>query len=224
MNVVAVIPAYNEEKKIGKVIREVAQYVDKMIVIDDGSADHTAEQAKHRKSIILKHLINLGQGAALQTGFEYAKKIKSDIIVTFDADGQFEPSEIKDIVKPIIKNRADVVLGSRFLGKTINIPSSRLIVLRMGIFFTYLFSNIKLTDTHNGFRAFNKKAFSKINILHNRWAHPSDIIYQVSKNKFRIIEVPVTIRYTNYSKSKGQSNFEALRIPFELVARALIAR
>lgn len=222
LKIVAVVPAYNEAKTIGKVVNEVAKFVYKVIVVDDGSTDRTSDVVKNRKSVILRHIINLGQGAALQTGFEFAKKDRTDVIVTYDADGQFRASEIKNIIAPIIRGDADVVLGSRFLGKTVDIPIVRLLILRLGIFFTYLFSNIKLTDTHNGFRAFSKKAISKINIKHNRWAHPSDIIHQVSRNRFRVIEVPVTVRYTKYSKQKGQSNFEAARIPFQLIMKALL--
>lgn len=234
MKVVAVIPAYNEEKKIGKVVNEVARYVDTVVVIDDGSADDTVEILKKwkvEKQIIpsewgkwkiLCHPINLGQGAALQTGFEYAKKLGADITITYDADGQFKASDIPKFIGPIKEGKADVVLGSRFLGKAVNIPRGRLLVLRLGIFFTYLFSNIKLTDAHNGFRAFNKKALSKMNIKHNRWAHPSDVIYQIAANRFRVVEVPVTVKYTKYTLAKGQSSLEALRIPFELVTKALL--
>lgn len=222
LKILAVVPAYNEAKTIGKVVNEVAKFVYKVIVVDDGSTDRTSDVVKNPKGVILRHMVNLGQGAALQTGFEFAKEVGGDIVVTYDADGQFRASEIKNIIAPIIRGDADVVLGSRFLGKTVDIPIVRLLILRLGIFFTYLFSNIKLTDTHNGFRAFSKKAISKINIKHNRWAHPSDIIYQVSRNHFRVIEVPVTVRYTKYSKQKGQSNFEAARIPFQLIMKALL--
>lgn len=222
MRTIAVIPAYNEEKKISGVVWQVAKYIDRIVVIDDGSIDSTSDSARHKKAVVLRHPVNLGQGAALQTGFEYAKEQGFDVVITYDADGQFEASDIPSLIRPIAEGRADVVLGSRFLGRVADIPLMRLIVLRAGIIFTYIFSNIRLSDTHNGFRAFNKKAISKIDIQHDRWAHPSDIIYQISKNRFRVVEVPVTIRYTEYSKRKGQSNLEALRIPFELIAKALL--
>lgn len=216
-----IIPAYNESKKVGRVVNEVAKYVDKIVVVDDGSNDGTEEMVKNKKAVVLTHIINLGQGAALQTGFEYAKGNKADIVVTFDADGQFLASEIPEIVAPIIKDRTDVALGSRFLGKTKNIPFMRLFVLKFGLIFTKIFSNIDLSDTHNGFRAFSLSAIAKMQIVHNRWAHPSDIIYQIAKNQFKFVEVPVTVSYTSYSKSKGQSNFEALRIPLDLILRSL---
>ena len=214
--------AYNEEKTIAKVIRSIAKYVTKIIVVDDGSYDNTSEKAKHSKVVVLRHIINLGQGAALQTGFEYAKYLKPDVIITYDADGQFLPADIKKFITPIVGGKADVVLGSRFLGKAENIPYSRLVVLRLGIFFTQLFSNIKLSDTHNGFRAFSASAIEKIDLKHNRWAHPSEFIYQISKNKFRVTEVPITVKYTKYSWRKGQRNIEALKIPGELIIKALL--
>jgi len=220
--VVVIIPAYNEEKTLGKVLREVVKYVNLVIVIDDGSNDNTVEKVKHKKIILLKHIINLGQGAALQTGFEFAREINADIVVTFDADGQFRPSQIKRLIKPIVKGKADVVLGSRFLGRVKNIPQLRLAILKLGIFFTWFFSRISLSDTHNGFRAFNKYAYTLMDIKHNRWAHPSDIIFQISKNHFRVVEVPVDVNYTKYSLGKGQRNIEALKIPFQLISRALL--
>ncbi len=221
-NVVAVIAAFNEEKKISKVIRQVAKHVNHIIVVDDGSVDNTALKAKYKKVTILRHIINLGQGAALQTGFEYARILKPDVVITYDADGQFEASDINKFVKPIVKRKADVVLGSRFLGKALSMPQSRLIILKLGILFTRFFSNIRLTDTHNGFRAFSGEAINKIELKHNRWAHPSEIIYQISKNKFRVKEVPITVRYSKYSWKKGQKNTEAFKIPIELIIKALV--
>lgn len=218
----AIIPAFNERNKIGKVVDDAAKYVSRVVVVDDGSTDGTPERAKNKKAVILKHIINLGQGAALQTGFEYAKINKADIVVTFDADGQFTASEIPRIIDPILKEKADVVLGSRFLGKAVNMPAMRWLVLRLGLVFTRLFSGIDLTDTHNGFRAFSARAVERMQITHNRWAHPSDVIYQIARNKFNFVEVPVTVSYTSYSRKKGQSNLEALKIPISLIVRALL--
>lgn len=220
--VIVVIAAYNEEGKIKKVINEVAKYVTKIIVVDDGSKDNTFSKVKHKKAIVLQHMINLGQGAALQTAFDYAKTLKPDVVVTYDADGQFSAKEILKVIAPILKGKADAVLGSRFLGKHINMPLSRLLILKFGLIFTGIFSNIRLTDTHNGFRAFSREALNKMHIKHNRWAHPSDIIYQIASNKFKVSEVPVTVYYTNYSWKKGQRNLEALKIPFQLITKALL--
>lgn len=221
-----VIPVFNEEHTISKTLKDVSKYVDKIIVVDDGSTDNTSNIIKGKKVILIKHLVNLGQGAALQTGFEYVKQIDSDIIVTFDADGQHKASEIPKMIQPILEEKTDITLGSRFLGRVVGVPLIRLIVLKMGIIFTRIYSGLKITDTHNGLRAFTRTALSQINITHNRWAHPSDILYQIGKNNFKIIEIPTTVLYTNYSKGKKESvrqkNIDALKIPIKLISKVLL--
>ncbi len=220
--VFAVIPAYNEETKIEQVIRDIDRYVDKIVVVDDASTDKTVDKVKNKKAMVLKHLINLGPGAAIQTGFEYAAANDADIVITFDADGQFKSSEIPLLIRPIVEENFDVVLGSRFLGKALNIPRSRLFIIKMGILFTRVFLGVKLTDTHNGFRALNRRAIKTIKISQNRWAHPSDIMYQIIKNKLRYKEVPVTILYNEYTKRKGQKNLNALGVIFDLITERLV--
>lgn len=227
--IIAIVPAHNEEKTIRNVVSDVAKYVDKTVVIDDGSTDETFQKAINRKTIVLRHVINLGQGAALQTGFDYAKKIKADIVVTYDADGQFVASDIPAVIKPILTGKTDVVLGSRFLGRAINISWTRRIILKLGVMFTYLFTNIRLTDTHNGFRALNQKALIVLDLEHNRWPHATEIIFQLKLHRLRILEIPVTVRYL---KHLGQSaaveldtaNIDAIKIPFDLTTRALLKK
>lgn len=220
--VTVVIPAYNEESRIFKIIKEVEKFSDRIIVVDDGSSDKTYTMVKGKKVILLRHMINLGQGAALQTGIEYARKIDTEILITFDADGQFKAEEIPLLVEPIKLGQVDVILGSRFLGKMVDIPKLRFIILRLAIVFTHIFYGIKLTDAHNGFRAFGKKAIGNINIAHNRWAHPSDIIDQIIRNKLSYKESSVTIIYSKYSISKGQKNLHAFEVLFDLVIGKLL--
>jgi len=213
-----VIPAYNEEKVIGKVISDIKKEGFKnIIVVDDGSEDKTADVAKKEGAKVLRHILNLGQGAAIETGLQYCRKIDADVVVTFDADGQFKASEIKKIIKPIIDKKADIVLGSRFLGKAVNIPFLKKLTLQAAIIFTDIFSNIKLTDTHNGFRAFSKKALNKIFINHSGMAHASDIIDQIKRHNLKYQEVPVTVFYTDYSLKKGQSILNSIRIVLDLL-------
>ncbi|MBI4058756.1 glycosyltransferase family 2 protein [Candidatus Microgenomates bacterium] len=219
--VAAVIPAFNEEKRIWKVIRDAAKYVDKIIVVDDGSCDKTAQQVKNRKAIVLTHRFNLGQGAALQTGFDYAKKINADIVITFDADGQFKASEIPRVIKPILEGRIDAVLGSRFLGGTVDMPLSRRMTLRLGIIFTNIFYGIKLTDTFNGFRAFSSGAIHKINLTQNRMAHAAEIIDQIQLHKLKFVEVPVTVIYNKNTFNKGLRNINAFKLFFDLITKKL---
>lgn len=218
---IVVIAAYNEEKKVASVVDEVLKYVDLVIVVDDGSKDKTADVIKNKKAVVLKHCINLGQGAALQTGFDYAKKFNPDVVVTYDADGQFEAKEISKIIKPVLDKKVEVVLGSRFLGKTVNMSPLRKYILKLGILFTWVFSEIKLTDTHNGFRALSNKALNLIEINQNRMAHASEIIDNIVRKNLSYIEVPVTVKYDDYSKQKGQSNFNSIKILLELIFNKL---
>jgi glycosyltransferase involved in cell wall biosynthesis len=217
-----VIPAYNEEKVIGKVIADIKKEgYRNIIVVDDGSVDKTKEVAKKSGAIVLRHILNLGQGAAIETGLEYCRKVGADIAVTFDADGQFKASEIKKVIEPIFKKKVDVVLGSRFLGRTVNIPFLKKLTLKAAVIFTDIFSNIKLTDTHNGFRAFSKNALNKISINHSGMAHASDIIDQIKRYNLKYQEVPVTVFYTDYSLKKGQSIFNSIRILLDLLFEKL---
>lgn len=216
---IVVIAAYNEEKKVGKVVNDVSKYVDMVVVVDDGSKDKTANVIKNKKAVILKHPINLGQGAALQTGFDYAKRFNPKVVVTFDADGQFLSKEVPRIIKPILDGKVDVVLGSRFLGKTINMSTARKYILKLGILFTWIFSEIKLTDTHNGFRALSNRALNKIEITQNRMAHASEIIDQIKTKELSYVEVPVTVKYDDYSKAKGQSSLNSVKILLELISK-----
>lgn len=216
-----VVAAYNEEQTISAVVKELEKYVDTIVVVDDGSSDNTSKKITGSKVILLRHNINLGQGAALQTGFDYAKRNQADIVVTYDADGQFVASDIPRLIKPILQNKADIVLGSRFLGHAINIPFSRLLTLKLGIIFTFLFSGLKFTDVYNGLRALNKTALQKINITQNRLAHASEILDKIKVFKLKFIEIPVTVRYTDYSKQKGEKNLNALKVFVDLITRKL---
>lgn len=217
----AIVAAYNEEKTISEVLKDLKNYVDIIVVVDDGSSDKTSQKVTGPKVVLLKHVVNLGQGAALQTGFEYAKRSNAEIVVTYDADGQFTASDIPHLIKPVLQNKADIALGSRFLGRVINIPPSRLLTLKLGIIFTFIFSGLKFTDVYNGLRALNRTALEKINITQNRLAHASEILDKIKINKLRFTEIPVTIKYTNYSKQKGEKNLNALKVFVDLITKKL---
>lgn len=214
-----IIPAFSEGKVIGKVIRDIKKEDFKnIIVVDDGSDDNTLDEAKKAGAIVLRHIINLGQGASLQTGFEFfLRRTKGEIVVTYDADGQHDPKDIKKAVNFLMKNRLDVVLGSRFLGKAINLSPTKKIVLKLGILFTKIFSGINLTDTHNGFRVFTREALKKINITQNGMAHASEIIHQIVENNLRYKEFPITVYYEKYHKIKGQRITNSFNIVFDLI-------
>ncbi|MBD3313089.1 glycosyltransferase [Candidatus Woesearchaeota archaeon] len=213
-----VIPAYNEAESISQVIRGLRKegYTN-VVVVDDCSSDNTAETARKAGAAVLEHVINRGQGAALQTGTDYALEKGADIIVHFDADGQHDPKEIKDMMDPIKKGKVDVTLGSRFLRKGSNVPLLKRVVLKIGVIFTFFYSGILLTDTHNGFRALSSKAAGRIQINQDRMEHASEIIDQIKKKGIRYKEVPVTIRYTKYSRQKGQSALNSIKIAARLI-------
>jgi len=219
MKIFCIIPAYNEAETIVKIIEEVKPLVDEVVVVDDGSTDDTYKLAKTQGITVLQHIINKGQGAALQTGNEYAINNGADIIVHFDADGQFLAKEIKDMVAPIILGKADIVFGSRFLGKKSNMPwFKKNIIMPMAKIINKIAFNISLTDPQNGFRAMTAKAAKKIIIEHNGMAHCSEIIFKAFKNNLDIKEVPTTIIYHNF----GQKFSGGIKIIKDLFIAKLI--
>ncbi len=206
MKVIVIIPAYNEAKVIRNVISDVKKYGYNIVVVDDCSRDGTHHYAQKAGAVVLRHYVNRGQGAALATGIEYALCQEADILVTFDADGQHSAHEIQFVIRPIIAGETDVVLGSRFLGATRDMPLMRGLSLKAALVFTQVTTGLQLTDVHNGFRAFSKNAALKIKISQNRMAHASEILDQIARHNLRFCEVPVTIVYSSYSKQKGDSS------------------
>lgn len=214
-----VIPAYNEAEIIGQVLSELVEHNRsyKIVIVDDGSSDDTAKIAAGRPVHILRHPINLGQGAALATGIEYALNQNADIVVTFDADGQMLPQDIDKLVNEVSKEGVDVALGTRFLSSSpIGMSKVKKLGLKLATILTKVTTGLMVTDTHNGIRAFKADALRKITITQNQMAHASEIISEIAHNKLSWREVPVTIRYTKYSKAKGQSILNSINILFEL--------
>ncbi len=214
-----VIPAYNEAQVLGGVLEELLDYNRSynIVVVDDGSSDGTAAVASGFAVHLLVHPVNLGQGASLATGIEYALREKAEIIVTFDSDGQMRPEDVGALVSEVEKSDIDVALGSRFLGSPPSgMSRAKRLTLKLATIFTRLSTGLKLTDTHNGIRAFKAEAIRKVVITQNEMAHASEILSEIARNKLLYREVPVCIRYTAYSKGKGQSVFNAINILYEL--------
>jgi polyprenyl-phospho-N-acetylgalactosaminyl synthase len=204
MKVVCVIPAWNEEDKIATVIAEVKKFADEVVVVDDGSSDTTARIATDSQATVLQHIINRGQGAALQTGNDYALRAGADIIVHFDADGQFIASEIPEVIEPIANGECDVVFGSRFLGRQANMPASkRYLLIPLARLVNKIFFNVKLTDPQSGFRALSRSAVGAIEIEQSGWAHCSEILAKVVAHKLKFKEVPITVTYDKFGRSLG---------------------
>jgi len=214
-----VIPAYNEGKILRDVLRELLDYNQSyhIVVVDDGSSDDTAAKVIDFPVHLLSHPTNLGQGAALATGIEYALNEKAEVLVTFDADGQMCPKDITALVDEVLNGGVDVALGSRFLSAPpVGMPRTKRITLKLAAAFTRLTTGLKVTDTHNGIRAFRAECLRKFRFTQNRMAHSSEILSEIAHNKLSYREVPVSIRYTPYSKNKGQSIFNSINILFEL--------
>lgn len=211
MKIACVIPAYNEEKNITQVVKSVSPYVDEIVVVDDCSSDDTPLLAAGAGATVLRHIINRGQGAALQTGNDYALNNAADIIVHFDADDQFLAEEIPSMVAPIIEGRADIVFGSRFLGKKTNFPAlKKYIIMPLAQFFTRRFLGVKLSDPQNGFRALSRAAAEKIIIDNRQMAHASEIQVKAFKQKLKIVEVPITVIYHHFGQ-KLSGGFVVIR-------------
>jgi len=219
LSVWVVIAAYNEQHSIGRVLEGLQDFDRsmKIVVIDDGSNDETSATACRFNVTVLRHPINLGQGAALATGISYALKQGAGIVITFDADGQMDPQSIPELIRPIREKGFEAALGSRFLGvKAEKMPLLKKVTLNLATIFTRVTTGLKITDTHNGFRAFVADAAARIRIKQNRMAHASEILSEIARNQIKYIEVPVKIIYNNYSKKKGQSIFNSINILFEL--------
>lgn len=217
-----VIAAFNEERAIADVVSELLREYPHVVVVDDGSADGTAARAAAAGATVLRHMINRGQGAALQTGISYALRQGAQYVVTFDADGQHSPADLPALLSPIVAGEVDICLGSRFLGQASKMPASRRLMLKAAILFTRITSGMRLSDTHNGLRAFSRRAAEQIDIRLDRMAHASELIDQVRATELPYREVAVHIRYTDYSLAKGQRSTAALRVALDyLVGRLL---
>jgi polyprenyl-phospho-N-acetylgalactosaminyl synthase len=212
-----VVPAYNEEASIADVIAGLFAHVRNVVVIDDSSTDHTWNVARSTGAAVLRHPINLGQGAALQTGIEYAISRGAQYVATFDADGQHDANDLETMFRELKRSESDVALGSRFLGSTSGMPMLRRHLLRASVAYTNLALGLNLTDTHNGLRIMNRKFLQSFQFRQNRMAHASEILKFLARSPYTFIEVPVVIRYTTYSIRKGQSSLNALRIVADLI-------
>jgi len=217
-DVYVVVPAFNEGKALSRTVAELEPYGFTVVVVDDGSTIPALEYLRNSGVTYLRHACNLGQGAALQTGTDYALLKGAECIVHFDADGQHSPALIRSLIDQIAKGECDVVFGSRFLNEhdRTQVPAAKRLVLKVGVLVSWLFSGVWLTDAHNGFRALSRAAAQQIRLREDRFAHATEILKLVRQAGLRYREVPVTIRYTAYSKGKGQSAFNGINILIDL--------
>jgi glycosyltransferase involved in cell wall biosynthesis len=222
MKTYIVIPAYNEEKKIAHVIRDLRSHnYSDIIVVDDGSTDKTFGIAKKEKAIVIHHLMNMGYGGASITGMEYAFRHGADIAVAFDADGQHDVSDIDKVIRPIIKREADIVIGSR-TSNINNMPWVRRIGNKGLTFLTLLMFGVRTVDSQSGFRAIYKDAWHKMHLKSNGFEYASEMIKEIGRNNIKFKEVPIHVIYSEYSMSKGQSILGGFKTFFGMLKRRLL--
>lgn len=222
MKLAIVIPAYNEERTLGHVLNSLPKKIQgideiKVIVVDDGSQDRTYEIAKWNNTIVIKHIVNLGVGAATITGFETARMLNSDIIVTLDADGQHNPSDIIRLLQPIQNGEADLVIGNR-MANTKNMPYIKKLGNWTMNIITYIVFRQWSNDSQSGMKAFSKKAIENIELHSTGYEICSEIIGEVKRNKLRMKEQMIDTIYTDDSKIKGQNFINGINILTRIIS------
>lgn len=212
-----VVPLYNEGTVVREVILEARKTFQNIVCVDDGSSDNSVEEALAGGAVVVSHPINLGQGAALQTGIDFALlQPGAEYFVTFDSDGQHRTEDAEMMVERLRNEPLDIIVGSRFLDDRTNASRLKKAVLRLAVLFERVTTGVKLTDAHNGLRALNRHAATAIRIRQNRMAHASEIVGLIGSKKLRYDEQAVQIIYTDYSRAKGQSLWNSVNILSEL--------
>ena len=198
--IIAAIPCFNEERFIGSVVLKTKKYVDKVLVIDDGSADASAEVASEAGAVVYRHERNKGYGAAVRTALQKGREQNADILVVIDGDGQHDPGDISRLVRPILSDEADVVTGSRFLGEGQRPPFYRRLGQRFLTVVTNVGSGQKLSDSQSGFRAYSSRALRELNVVENGMSVSSEIQFAINKAGLRVAEVPIQVSYAEKAK------------------------
>lgn len=215
-----IIPVYNEDQVIGQVVKDLLPTFPHVVCIDDGSRDKSAAVAAAAGATVIRHPVNLGQGAGLQTGIEYVRGFtRAKYLLTFDADGQHRVEDGLAMVEQAEKENLAIVFGSRFLSSQTQVGWSKRLVLKTAARVTARRTGLQLTDAHNGLRVLRRDAFEQVNLLQNRMAHASEIVAQLARTGLSWAEHSVHIRYTDYSKAKGQSLLNSINILTELLIK-----
>lgn len=219
-----IVPCYNEGTVIFDVLTHARETFPNIVGVNDGSADDSAAQIRAAGAHLVDHPVNLGQGAAIQTGVEYARKQPgAQYFVTFDADGQHQEKDVVRMIERLRTEPLDIIVGTRFAGQeNSQVPWIKRAVLKTVVMLSPRTKKLGLTDAHNGLRAFNRKVAEEMNIRMNGMSHASEIVSMIDKHGWRVDEEPVDILYTEYSMSKGQSLINGVNILADgLVARRL---
>jgi glycosyltransferase involved in cell wall biosynthesis len=215
-----VIPVYNEGSVVEEVVRGVRETFPYVVCVDDGSSDESVAAARRGGAVVVQHPINMGQGAALQTGFDYALSdpLMTEVL-TFDADGQHQVPDARAMVDKLREESLDVVIGSRFLDERTEVARLRRAILKTAAVYTRWTSGMALTDAHNGLRVIDRSLLERLRLRQNRMAHASELIDQIGRARVRWAEHPTHVIYSEYSKAKGQSLLNSVNILFELIFR-----
>jgi glycosyltransferase involved in cell wall biosynthesis len=222
--VTIIIPAYNEATVIGAVLDKLLKDLRNtglnkvsVVVINDGSKDNTAAEVTKRPGVkLVSHLLNSGAGAAIRTGLSYARDSGSYYAVTMDADGQHDSQEMARVLQELMKNKSDIVIGSRLINAG-GMPWYRVMLNKGGGLFTFLLFGIYVGDSQSGLRGFNRKALKKITFHSNNYTYNSELMWRIKQNGLRVKEIPIQAIYSEYSLSKGQTNWEVIHIVRQLL-------
>jgi glycosyltransferase involved in cell wall biosynthesis len=212
------IPMYNEQEVIAEVIRGLKAIFENILCVDDGSTDESVSRAREAGATVICHAVNIGQGAAIATGFTWIQtKTNFSRIVTFDADGQHLPEDAIRLIEELASKELDVVFASRFLDNQSQVPFMKRLILRGVTNATRALTDVELSDAHNGLRAITVDASRKIQLTQNGMAHATQFVSLVLQGGLKYSEMPVTILYTPYSRSKGQSMLNSINIALDLI-------
>jgi len=219
--VYVVVALYNEESVIKGVIDGLHEHFSNVVCIDDGSTDNSAEVAEKAGAIVIRHPMNLGQGAAIQTGIAYCRAQEDmEYVVTFDGDGQHRVEDVLDMLSYSRRRDLAIVFGSRFLDKRTKPGFKKKVVLKVAVLITRVVTGLQLTDAHNGLRVLRRDAVAHVNLIQDRMSHATEIVQQLAESKLPWREFPVEVLYTDYSRAKGQSILNSINILFDLIVRS----
>ncbi|HET9138839.1 glycosyltransferase family 2 protein [Actinophytocola sp.] len=215
-----IIPVFNEGQVVGEVVSDACRTFANVVCVDDGSRDNSVAEIRRTDAHLIRHPVNLGPGAAIQTGLEYARtQPGARYFVTFDADGQHQVHDVETMLERLRSEDVDIVLGTRFRGDASHIPWIKRFVLKTVVSMSPNLRRLGLTDAHNGLRAFNRTVADRMNITLNGMSHASEIISMIAQHRWRVAEEPVMIRYTDYSMHKGQPLINGVNIMFDTMLR-----
>jgi len=211
-----VIPVYNEERVVGDVVRSVRRHFANVVCVDDGSRDRSGEASRAAGAKLVTHAVNLGAGAATQTGIDYALlDAAAQYFVTIDADGQHDASDAVRLLDRLRSDELDIVIGSRFLGDARDMSRAKATLLRAAASFSAKTTGVKLTDPHVGLRAFNRRFAENLKLTMPDFSHASELVQRIRQGGYRYAECPITVTYSDYSKAKGQPMINAVNIGFD---------